>query len=79
MINKSEPKGEILKSEIGELDGIEETVIRINREMAIKSQLDLGCLTPFSEKDIWKNAAEYLATSLWAISYAQLSMFPHVL
>lgn len=41
--------------------------------------LDLGCLTPFSEKDIWKNAAEYLATSLWAISYAKLSMFSHVL
>lgn len=57
MINKSEPKGEILKSEIGELDGIEETVIRINREMAIKSQLDLGCLT-YKDKqveDIVKN------------------------
>lgn len=39
IINRSEPKGEILKSEIGELDGVEETVIRINREMAIKINL----------------------------------------
>ena len=39
------------------MDGVEETVIRINREMAIKSQLDLGCLT-YKDKqveDIIKN------------------------
>lgn len=41
--------------------------------------LDLGCLTLFSEKDIWKNTAEYLTISLWAISYAKLSMFSHVI